>query len=176
MESRKPRDPENNLVEAGLLMDTYGALLTERQRHFMRLHYEEDLSFSEIAREYDISRQAVHDSVKHATEALLHFEEALHLVEKGKASGAADARIGGRQLIERLDTLRRRVQRENTIFDPMWIVRELSSLIALLQGVEGAQGAEAAEAEAAPVAAAEDESAEEKPNADEVRPEEPQNV
>ena len=139
MESRKPKDPENNLVEAGLLMDIYGALLTDRQRQFMRLHYEEDLSFSEIAREFHISRQAVHDSVKHGTEALLHFESALRLVEKAKTGGAADARIGGRQLIERLDNLRRRVQRENTIFDPMWIVRELNALVALLQGVEGAQ-------------------------------------
>jgi hypothetical protein len=141
MESRKPKDPENRLVRAGLLMDTYGALLTERQRRFMRLHYEQDLSFSEIAREFKISRQAVHDSVKHATAGLLRFEEVLKLVEKSDAatSQAVQAHIGGRQLIERLDQLRRRVQRENTIFDPMWIVRELSVLIGLLQGGRAAE-------------------------------------
>jgi predicted DNA-binding protein YlxM (UPF0122 family) len=148
MENRKPRDPENKLVEASLLMDTYGALLTERQRQFMRLHYEEDLSFSEIAREFKISRQAVHDSVKHATEALMQFEKVLGLVEKSKSGGEAP-RISGRQLIERLDNLRRRVQRETAIFDPSWITRELTGLIALLRSGEGEPVAREEEAESA---------------------------
>ncbi|NLP25747.1 MAG: hypothetical protein GX365_00140, partial [Clostridiales bacterium] len=32
-----------------ILMDTYGNLLTDKQRDFMELYYYEDLSLSEIA-------------------------------------------------------------------------------------------------------------------------------
>jgi predicted DNA-binding protein YlxM (UPF0122 family) len=59
------------------LLDLYGPLLTERQREFVQLHYEEDLSFGEIAREHGISRQAVHDAVKHGELALEEYETKL---------------------------------------------------------------------------------------------------
>jgi predicted DNA-binding protein YlxM (UPF0122 family) len=59
------------------LMDLYGPLLTDRQRDFVRLHFEEDLSFGEIAREHGISRQAVHDAVKHAEKSLEEYESKL---------------------------------------------------------------------------------------------------
>lgn len=66
-----------------LLLDAYGDLLTEKQRNFLRLYYEEDLSFGEIARDYGVSRQAIFDSVKHGEEALERFEQALRLVATG---------------------------------------------------------------------------------------------
>ena len=47
-----------------LLLDTYGELLTEKQRTFMRRYYEQDFSFGEIAREFDVSRQAIFDAAK----------------------------------------------------------------------------------------------------------------
>lgn len=132
MHNRKPKDPENKLVQAGLLLDTYGALLTERQRHFMRLHYEEDLSFSQIAREFKISRQAVHDSVKHAMQTLGQMEGILQLVGKLENPSLPTAHLGGRQLIERLMELRMAVLERDTC-DPKWVAGELDSLIALLQ-------------------------------------------
>ena len=61
------------------LLDLYGALLTDRQRDFVRLHYAEDLSFGEIAREHGVSRQAVHDAVKHAEASLLEYDAKLGL-------------------------------------------------------------------------------------------------
>ncbi len=68
-------------------------MLTERQRLFISLHFAEDLSFGEIAAEYDISRQAVHDAVKHGTEALKDYEEKLGLLHKqvnhSRGGGAA---------------------------------------------------------------------------------------
>lgn len=139
MEQRKSKDPENQLVQAGLLMDTYGPLLTERQRQFMRLHFEEDLSFSEIAREFQISRQAVHDSVKHAKESLARFEQVLGLAEKARGGGGTH--IGGRQLLERLDRLRASIMQSGAISDPRWIVDELAALIGLLKGTEDQPGA-----------------------------------
>ena len=70
-------------ARVGLLLDLYGALLTERQRSFVQLHFNEDHSFGEIAREHSVSRQAVHDAVKHAENALESYESKLHLLEAG---------------------------------------------------------------------------------------------
>ena len=60
----------NDITRASLLYDFYGALLTEKQRSVMALYHEENLSLSEIADEYGISRQAVHDTLKKAEQAL----------------------------------------------------------------------------------------------------------
>lgn len=66
-----------------LLLDAYGELLTEKQQDFLRRYYEEDFSFGEIAREYNVSRQAIFDSVKHGEAALENYERVLGLVGAG---------------------------------------------------------------------------------------------
>jgi len=63
-----------------LLNDFYGQLLTDRQRRFIELHYENDLSLGEIARDNGITRPAVHDTLKRAESALENFELKLGLV------------------------------------------------------------------------------------------------
>ena len=131
------KSPEDKLVKAGLLLDVYGDLLTKRQRTFMRLHFDEDLSFSDIAREYEITRQAVHDSVKHAFRTLTELESALGLVEKATAASESQPHIGGRQLVERLEGLRRRVGAECEFEKTSWVVEELTDLIRLLHGESG---------------------------------------
>lgn len=70
-------------VRIGLLLDLYGNLLTDRQRDFVRLHYDEDQSFGEIAQGKGVSRQAVHDAVKHAEKSLEQYERKLRLLERG---------------------------------------------------------------------------------------------
>ncbi len=57
-------------VRAAILLDFYGPLLTEKQREIMRLHYEDDLSFSEIADILHITRQGAHDTTRRALEKL----------------------------------------------------------------------------------------------------------
>lgn len=64
------------------LMDLYGELLTDRQREFMELHYAEDLSFGEIGEQFDVSRQAIHDAVKHGEESLENYELKLKLMTR----------------------------------------------------------------------------------------------
>lgn len=112
--NHKPAHPEDQMLQATMLLDVYGELLTERQREFMRLHFEEDLSFSQIARDYHISRQAVHDSVKHAIESLRNFERVLGLVGRNREEKPLEAQgrpqLTGRQLLENLATLRRRLE------------------------------------------------------------------
>lgn len=65
-----------------LLYDFYGPLLTARQQRVLELYYEQDLSLGEIAAELRVSRQAVHDTVRRAEEALERFEAKLGLAGK----------------------------------------------------------------------------------------------
>lgn len=65
-----------------LLQDFYGGLLTEKQRQIIKLYYDYNLSLSEIAEEYEISRQAVHDLLRRTEKLLESYEECLGLVDK----------------------------------------------------------------------------------------------
>lgn len=65
-----------------LLFDFYGQLLTDRQKDFMELYYGQDLSLGEIAEEFTVTRQAVHDTLKRAGQLLSQYEEKLGLVAK----------------------------------------------------------------------------------------------
>lgn len=70
------------IVEQGLLYDFYGELLTEHQRKIYEDAVFGDLSLGEIAAEYGISRQGVHDLIKRCNSALQEYEEKLHLIQK----------------------------------------------------------------------------------------------
>ena len=65
-----------------LLYDFYGNLLTEKQREYLELYYQDDLSLGEIADNDGSSRQGVHDLVKRAVRALENAEERLGLVAR----------------------------------------------------------------------------------------------
>ena len=67
------------------LLDAYGALLTERQRAVCRAYYEDDLSLAETSEQEGVSRQAVHEALRAAEEALERFETALGLVARVEA-------------------------------------------------------------------------------------------
>lgn len=70
------------IVERGLLYDFYGELLTSHQRSIYEETVFQDMSLSEIADEFSISRQGVHDIIKRCDKLLNEYEEKLHLVEK----------------------------------------------------------------------------------------------
>ncbi len=86
----------NNVLEVSLLYDFYGQLLSNRQREVMQLYHEENLSLSEIAEEFGISRQGVHDTLKKAEKALLGYEEKLGLVERFEETNRLIASIDGK--------------------------------------------------------------------------------
>lgn len=67
-----------------LLMDCYEELLTDKQREYLSLYYNEDFSLSEIAEDLDVSRNAVYDNLKRAVATLEDYEKKLHLLEKHK--------------------------------------------------------------------------------------------
>ena len=68
-----------NVVQNGELLDCYGELLTPRQRECLDLYYNENLTLAEIAEYFHISRQAVHDAMRHGEEQLENYEAALHV-------------------------------------------------------------------------------------------------
>ena len=61
------------------LFDFYGELLSARQKEIIIVYYEENLSLSEIAENESISRNAVYDALNKAEEALIGYENKLHL-------------------------------------------------------------------------------------------------
>lgn len=65
-----------------ILFGYYGILLTEKQQTMFEEYYGEDYSLAEIAEEYSISRNAVHDTIKKVLNSLDEFEKKLGLYAK----------------------------------------------------------------------------------------------
>ena len=72
----------DNIAKKNLLYDFYGELLTEHQKTIYEDAVYNDCSLSELAEEYNISRQGVHDLLKRCDKILEGYEEKLGLVEK----------------------------------------------------------------------------------------------
>lgn len=70
------------IVQIALLFDFYGQLLTEKQINIVDMHYNNDLSLSEISEQLGISRQGVYDTLKRAEKTLFEYEEKLNLVNR----------------------------------------------------------------------------------------------
>lgn len=65
-----------------MLLDYYGELLTDKQRECYELHYNEDLSLSEIAEQLGISRQGVWDNIRRADAAMQEIELKTGLIRR----------------------------------------------------------------------------------------------
>ena len=73
------------------LYDIYQGLLTDKQREYIELYYQEDLSLAEIADEVGVSRNAVHDNIRRTEKLLAGYEEKLKIYEKdGKRRAICD--------------------------------------------------------------------------------------
>lgn len=73
---------KNQAYRMALLYDFYGEILTDRQREFYDLYYNEDLSLSEIAENYGISRQGVRDVIVRAEAALIELEDKTGIIRR----------------------------------------------------------------------------------------------
>lgn len=71
-----------NMLEINMLLDFYSKLLTEKQEKAISMYYEENFSLNEIAEELNITKQAVSDNIKRASQNLEHYEKILGLVGK----------------------------------------------------------------------------------------------
>ena len=97
-----------------MLFDFYGELLTEKQREYFDLHYNEDLSLAEIAALTGISRQGVWDIIRRAEATLRDIEAKTGLGARFRARREAlscvEARLSG--LLSSPDAEARRLARE----------------------------------------------------------------
>ena len=66
------------------LYDLYSGLLTDKQREYYEDYYFNDLSFSEMAENYDVSRNAIFKQIHIVTDKLKEYESVLRLLEKRK--------------------------------------------------------------------------------------------
>lgn len=64
------------------LYDLYHNLLTEKQKEYFECYYFDNLSFSEIAENYKVSRNAVYRQLKFTKDLLEDYEEKLLLKRK----------------------------------------------------------------------------------------------
>jgi Uncharacterized protein conserved in bacteria len=70
------------IVRLSYLYDFYGPLLKDRHREIFEQYILNDLSLSEIAQKYDITRQGVYDIVKRGSRKLEEYEEKLQLFQR----------------------------------------------------------------------------------------------
>ena len=73
---------KNQTYRMTMLFDFYGELLTERQKEFFDLYYNEDLSLSEIAENSGISRQGVRDVIVRAEGVMQEVEDKTGLIRR----------------------------------------------------------------------------------------------
>lgn len=72
-------------VTLSWLLSFYGSMLTDNQREMARLHWEEDYSLAEIAAQFSITRQSVHDTVSRTEKQLEGLEEKLGMLRRYRA-------------------------------------------------------------------------------------------
>ncbi|MCI5774167.1 MAG: DNA-binding protein, partial [Erysipelotrichaceae bacterium] len=67
---------------ANELLDQYESLLTAKQQQICQLYYREDLSLMEISELMNITRAAVHDTIKRCEKIMGEYEKNLKLCAK----------------------------------------------------------------------------------------------
>lgn len=76
---------KNQTYRMTMLFDFYGELLTDRQKEFFDLYYNEDLSLAEIAENAGISRQGVRDVIVRAEASMQEIEDKTGIIKRFEA-------------------------------------------------------------------------------------------
>ena len=84
------------------LYDLYSELLTEKQRKYFEDYYFSNLSFKEMADNYNISRNAAFKQLQNTLSKLKHYEEILKLQEKHEKLESVIKNIEDKELKEKL--------------------------------------------------------------------------
>ena len=115
----------DEILHLTLLYDFYGELLTQKQKQAFELHYQYDLSLSEIGTELSISRQAVRDQLKRTENILLGYEEKLGLVKRFQEQKKAVQKM--REIMEDMETDSLTPQRKKQMEDMKQIAQAILS-------------------------------------------------
>ena len=87
------------------LYDLYGDLLTDKQKEYFEEYYFNNLSFSEIAENYDVSRNAVFKQIHIVTDKLSDYEKILKLYEKKKLIVEISNKVSNAEVKKQLEEL-----------------------------------------------------------------------
>ena len=72
------------IVQQGILYDYYGSLLTGHQQQIYEDAVSNDLSLSELADEYGITRQGIHDLIRRCDKILADYEDKLGCIKRDR--------------------------------------------------------------------------------------------
>ena len=121
---------KNQAYRMAMLFDFYGDMLTDRQKEFYDLYYNEDLSLAEIAENYGISRQGVRDVIVRAEATLTELEEKTGIIRRFHKTREQLEDMG--KTVERILELNDRRYRDNELEELCMALK--SSIGALEEG------------------------------------------
>ena len=87
------------------LYDLYGNLLTEKQKQYFEDYYFNNLSFSEMAENYNVSRNAVFKQLHIVIDKLEEYEKKLQLFKKKEKLLKVIDKVADKKLKEELEGL-----------------------------------------------------------------------
>ena len=91
-------------IEISILLNLYGNLLTETQKTYMDLYYNQDYSLSEIGDNENITRQAVRTILVKSKRKLYEYEQKLKFMEKEDSI---------KKLVEKIQSSKDDIERQN---------------------------------------------------------------
>lgn len=77
-------DKIDDFIRYSVLFLYYKNLFSEKQRLYLELYLEENNSLTEIAEEFNVTRQAVFDNIKRGFKQLDEYEKKLEIFKKEK--------------------------------------------------------------------------------------------
>lgn len=77
-------DKLDDFLKYSILFSYYGGLFSKKQKEYLELYLEENSTLSEIAEEYNVTRQAVFDNIKRGFKQLEEYEKKLGIFKKEK--------------------------------------------------------------------------------------------
>ena len=73
---------DNNRIYLNDLYDIYFELLTDKEKEIFEDYYQNDLSLSEISEKNNVTRNAIHKTVKNVEDKLNNYESKLNIYKK----------------------------------------------------------------------------------------------
>ena len=95
----------DEVVYYNSLYDLYGDLLTDKQKEYFEDYYFHNMSFSEMADDYSVSRNAAFKQVHIVMEKLDEYEEKLKLYEKKNTLLELAKIVDNKEVKEKLENL-----------------------------------------------------------------------
>ena len=87
------------------LYDIYGELLDDKKREYFEYYYFDNLSLGEISENLNVSRNAVHKSLKIIEDKLKFYEEKLELYKKRKELNEIIDKVDNKELKQKLENI-----------------------------------------------------------------------